>query len=236
MWQRFSERARRVILLGQEEAEKLNSAHVGTEHLLLGLARETDGCGAKVLAQIGIEPEQLRAATLAAIAPVVEPQRQASEPKLTGKAKRALELAADEARRLRHNHIGTEHLLLALLREKDGVACEVLNGLGLTLENTRAQVLIHLDEVRAPIAATAPASSRPDDTVARSRVSPAVRELLTFAAQNSREVGASQVELVHLLRAICREKSEGHQILRDAGVDVEALRQRLNKWKPFQTE
>ena len=221
MWQRFSERARRVILLGQEEAGNLNSDHVGTEHLLLGLARETDGIGAAVLQQLGVDLEQVRAATLAALAPVVNPTT--GEPKLTPKAKRVLELGADEARRMRHNYIGTEHLLLAFLREKDGMACSVLRELGLNLENTRAQVMVHLGEMSAPTAATSPDSSRSNDVAALSRVSPGVRELLYFAAQDSRESGASQVEIVHLLRALCRDDSESARILSDAGVDVDAL-------------
>lgn len=142
MWQRFTERARRVILLGQEEAGKMNSGHVGTEHLLLGLVRENEGVAAQVLQKMGVSQGKVRTE----IEQEVQPGNDAgsSEPKLTPKAKRVLELAADEARRMRHNYIGTEHLLLALLREKDGLAATVLRRLGLNLEKARTQVMEYL--------------------------------------------------------------------------------------------
>lgn len=138
MWQRFTERARRVILLAQEEAGKMNSSHVGTEHLLLGLARENDGAAAQVLTKMGVSPQHVRQEIEAEIGQPEEPS--GNEPKLTPRAKRVLELAADESRRMRLNYIGTEHLLIALLREKDGVAANVLRKLGLKIETVRTQV------------------------------------------------------------------------------------------------
>jgi hypothetical protein len=138
MWQQFTERARRVILLGQEEAGKMNSSHVGTEHLLLGLVREEEGLGAQILIKMGISLEHVRRGIEEEI---VQPyERVSNEPTLTPRAKRVLELAADESRRMKHNYIGTEHLLLALLREKDGVAANVLRKLGLDLKKTRQEV------------------------------------------------------------------------------------------------
>ena len=142
MWQRFTERARRVILLGQEEAGKMNSGHVGTEHLLLGLVRENEGVAAQVLTKMGVSLGKVRTEIEAEVQPGSDPG--GTEPKLTPKAKRVLELAADEARRMRHNYIGTEHLLLALLREKDGLAATVLRRLGLNLEKARGQVMEYL--------------------------------------------------------------------------------------------
>lgn len=142
MWQRFTERARRVILLAQEEAGKMNCSHVGTEHLLLGIVRENEGVAAQVLLQTGL--------SLALIQEEIEDEIDAieespsNEPKLTPRAKRVLELAADEARRMKHNYIGSEHLLLALIREKDGVAANVLRKLGLNLEKARQQVMEYL--------------------------------------------------------------------------------------------
>lgn len=124
MWQRFTKRARRIILLGQEEADKLNSSLVGTEHLLLGLIRENEGVGAQLLLKMGISLEQVRLNIEGEAGQTDEPAD--SEPKLTSRAKRVLELAADEARRMKHSYIGSEHLLLALIREKDGTAAKVL--------------------------------------------------------------------------------------------------------------
>jgi ATP-dependent Clp protease ATP-binding subunit ClpC len=143
MWQRFTERARRVILLGQEEAGKMGSGHVGTEHLLLGLVGESEGVASQVLQKMGVSLDKVRHE----IAVEVEAEGESAsgtEPKLTPKAKRVLELAADEARRMRHNYIGTEHLLLALLREKDGLAAKVLRKMGLNLEKVRTQVMEYL--------------------------------------------------------------------------------------------
>src|SRR4028119_21513 len=154
MWQRFTERARRVILLGQEEATKMGSAHVGTEHLLLGLVRENEGVAAQVLQKMGVNLQKVRGE--------IESEAQAgeaegsTEPKLTPKAKRVLELAADEARRMKHNYIGTEHLLLALLREKDGLAATVLRKLGLNLDKARKQV----EEYLGPEASGQPGGER----------------------------------------------------------------------------
>jgi ATP-dependent Clp protease ATP-binding subunit ClpC len=145
MWQRFTERARRVILLGQEEAGKMQTGHVGTEHLLLGLVRENEGVAAQVLQKMGIALEKVRHEVEAQAVPDGSPPPGPSaEPKLTPKAKRVLELAADEARRMRHNYIGTEHLLLALLREKEGLAAIVLRKMGLNLDKARSQVMEYL--------------------------------------------------------------------------------------------
>ena len=142
MWQRFTERARRVILLGQEEAGLANSSHVGTEHLLLGLMREQEGVGAQILTKMGVTPERLRQEIAKETERSHEPS--SSEPKLTPRAKRVLELAADEAVRMKHNYIGTEHLLLALMREKDGTAAKVLSKLGLNLEKARQEAIEYL--------------------------------------------------------------------------------------------
>ena len=142
MWQRFTERARRVILLGQEEAAKMGSRHVGTEHLLLGLVRENEGVAAQVLQKMGLSHEKVGQEIEAEVEPGSEAQGGAST--LTPKAKRTLELAADEARRMRHNYIGTEHLLLALLRDHDSLAATVLRKLGLNLDSARTQVMEYL--------------------------------------------------------------------------------------------
>ena len=226
MWQRFTERARRVILLGQEEAGKLNSGHVGTEHLLLGLARENEGIAAQVLAKMGVSLAKIRTEIEAHSQSDIE--LAAREPKLTPRAKRALELAADEARRMSHNYIGTEHLLLALLREKDGSAATILRRLGFKLDETRTQVIEYLGS-DAPAVAGTFHGALSGATVAdeQSRVAPAIREVLALAAQQSRESGSSRVEIIHLLRALCHEESESARVLSEAGVDIEALRAQL---------
>jgi len=160
MWQRFTERARKVILLAQEDAQRMGSGSVDTEHLLLGLIRDQEGVAAQVLDKVGATLEEVKAATEKQIVPSPSAPPSA-EPKLTPRAKRVLELAADEARRMKHNYIGTEHLLLGLLREKDGVAAQVLRSFGLTLEKARQEVLDYLGpEGKSPEAPPSEASQR----------------------------------------------------------------------------
>ncbi|HEX73936.1 MAG TPA: ATP-dependent Clp protease ATP-binding subunit [Dehalococcoidia bacterium] len=137
-FEKFSERARRVLTLAQEEARHFNHSYIGTEHILLGLVREEEGVAAKVLISLGIALSKVRSAVEFIIGR--SEKAGSGEIGLTPRAKRVIELAIDEARHLGHNYIGTEHLLLGLLREGDGVAAGVLDSLGITLERTRAEV------------------------------------------------------------------------------------------------
>ena len=134
---KFTERARRVLTLAQEEAQRFNHNYIGTEHLLLGLVREGDGVAAKVLANLGVELSKVRSAVEFIIG---RGDRAAvGEIGLTPRAKKVIELAVDEARRLNHHYIGTEHLLLGLVREGEGIAASVLESLGVNLERVRAE-------------------------------------------------------------------------------------------------
>ena len=136
-FEKFSERARRVLSLAQEEAQRFNHNYIGTEHVLLGLVRETDGIAAKVLANLGVELNKVRSAVEFIIG---RGERAApGEIGLTPRAKKVIELAVDEARRLNHHHIGTEHLLIGLMREGEGVAAGVLESLGVSLDKVRGE-------------------------------------------------------------------------------------------------
>jgi ATP-dependent Clp protease ATP-binding subunit ClpC len=143
-FEKFSERARRVLTLAQEEAQNFNHSYIGTEHILLGLLREDEGVGAKVLANLGVSLSKARSAVEFIIGRGEKPV--AGEIGLTPRAKRVIELAIDEARHLGHNYIGTEHLLLGLLREGGGVAADVLDSFGITLEQARTESLRVLGE------------------------------------------------------------------------------------------
>ncbi|CCO07762.1 ATP-dependent Clp protease ATP-binding subunit [Desulforamulus hydrothermalis] len=138
MFQRFTERAQKVLVLAQEEARRLKYPYIGTEHILLGLIREGEGIAAKVLAQLNISADKVRTA----VEQMVETGNQTVPADIppTPRAKRVLELAVEESRRLGHNYVGTEHLLLGLLREGEGVAAQVLTGLGADLERVRQLV------------------------------------------------------------------------------------------------
>ena len=134
---KFTERARRVLTLAQEEAQRFNHNYIGTEHLLLGLVREGDGVAAKVLSNLGVELNKVRSAVEFIIGR--GDRATTGEIGLTPRAKKVIELAVDEARRLGHSYIGTEHLLLGLVREGEGIAAGVLESLGVNLERVRAE-------------------------------------------------------------------------------------------------
>src|SRR5215210_5141953 len=138
MWQRFTERARRVVFFAEEEAAWLGENYVGTEHLLLGLVRENDNVAARILDRLGVPLGRIRS----------DIERQVTrghgnlgqDMQLTPRAKRVIDLAYEEARQLNNNYIGTEHLLLGLIREGDGLATRVLVKLGADLERARQAV------------------------------------------------------------------------------------------------
>jgi ATP-dependent Clp protease ATP-binding subunit ClpC len=136
-FEKFSERARRVLTLAQEEAQNLNHSYIGTEHILLGLVREEEGVAAKVLVSLGASLSKVRASVEFVIGRGEKPS--SGETGLTPRARRVIELAIDEARYLGHNYIGTEHLLLGLLREGEGIAAGVLDSFGITLERARTE-------------------------------------------------------------------------------------------------
>ncbi len=136
---KFTERARRTLTLAQEEAQRFNHNYIGTEHLLLGLVREGDGIAARILNNLGVQLPRVRSAVEFIIGRG-ETMRM-GEIGLTPRAKKVIELAVDEARRLNHHYIGTEHLLLGLVREGEGIAAGVLEGMGVRLEDLRAQVI-----------------------------------------------------------------------------------------------
>ena len=136
-FEKFSERARRVLSLAQEEAQRFNHNYIGTEHILLGLVRETEGVAARVLSSLTVDLGKVRSAVEFIIGRGEKPAQ--GEIGLTPRAKKVVELAVDEARRMNHTYIGTEHLLIGLLREGEGVAAGVLESLGVTLDKVRAE-------------------------------------------------------------------------------------------------
>jgi len=140
MFNRFTERARKVVILAKEEARRFNHDYIGTEHILLGLIREGEGVAATVLQKLGLSLENIRLEIEKLVQPGPATQIIGDIP-FTPRAKKALELAAEEARSLGHNYIGTEHLLLGLIREGEGIASQVLLNLGLDLNSVRNEVM-----------------------------------------------------------------------------------------------
>ncbi|MER2598061.1 MAG: ATP-dependent Clp protease ATP-binding subunit [Caldilineales bacterium] len=146
---RFSKRARKVLTMAQEEAQRLNHNYIGTEHLLLGLVKEEQGVAVKVLREMGIEPAQVIKAVERAVGKGDRPPY--GKPTLAPRTKRVIELSVEEARLMGHPYIGTEHLLLGLVREGEGIAVNVLRSLGVSLESVRtatAKSLLESDQTQ----------------------------------------------------------------------------------------
>ena len=152
MFERFTDRARRVVVLAQEEARLLNHSYIGTEHILLGLIHEGEGVAAKALESLGISLEAVRSQVEEIIG------QGGSSPSghipFTPRAKKVLELSLREALQLGHNYIGTEHILLGLIREGEGVAAQVLVKLGADLSRVRQQVIQLLSGYQGPSGST----------------------------------------------------------------------------------
>ena len=144
MFERFTDRGRRVVVYAQEEARALDHNYIGTEHILLGLVHEGEGVGAKALESLGIGLETVRQRT----EEIIGHGQGASKGHIpfTPPAKKALEQALRESQQLGHHYIGTEHILLGLIRQGDGVAAQVLAGLGADLDRVRQQVVQLLAE------------------------------------------------------------------------------------------
>ncbi|MEI3598592.1 MULTISPECIES: ATP-dependent protease ATP-binding subunit ClpC [unclassified Oceanobacillus] len=138
MFGRFTERAQKVLALSQEEAVRLGHNNIGTEHILLGLVREGEGIAAKALQSLGVQVEKIQEEVEKLIGVGKQPMQSIH---YTPRAKKVVELSQDEARKLGHSYVGTEHILLGLIREGEGVAARVLNNLGISLNKARQQVL-----------------------------------------------------------------------------------------------
>lgn len=140
MYERFTDRARKVFQLANQEAQKLNHEYIGTEHVLLGLVKEGNGIASNVLKILDINLERLRIEVEKIVRPGNKMITMGKLPQ-TPRTKAVVEYAIDEARKFNHNYIGTEHILLGLLREGEGVAAQVLLNLGVKLEEIREEVL-----------------------------------------------------------------------------------------------
>lgn len=172
MWQRFSESGRKVVYFAQEEAQAFGEGYVSTEHLLLGLLREPAFTAMRVLARIGIDPNRLRSEVEKDL-----PRREArpnQDMTLTPRAKRVIDLAFNAAKELRNNYIGTEHLLLGLIREGDGLAGRVLGKMGVRLEAAREAVVAE-QAFPSPIVIVKKPAHKPGWTVVASEVADCVR-------------------------------------------------------------
>jgi ATP-dependent Clp protease ATP-binding subunit ClpC len=229
---RFTQRARRVLTFAQEEAERLNHNYIGTEHLLLGLMREESGIAGRVLRALNVQPGQV----IEMVERITGPGRRTpfSKIDLTPRTKRVIELAVEEARRMGHHYIGTEHLLLGLVRQGDGVAMDILRQLGVSSEQIRREMAKEMQE--------ASQSSTPGRGEARSQSkkekakTPLVDQLatdLTAAAEEGKldPVIGRETEIERVIQILSRRTKNNPALIGEPGVGktaiVEGLAQRI---------
>ena len=218
---KFTERARRVLTLAQEEAQRFNHNYIGTEHLLLGLVREGDGVAAKVLANLGVELNKVRSAVEFIIGR--GDRAVLGEIGLTPRAKKVIELAVDEARRLNHHYIGTEHLLLGLVREGEGIAAGVLESLGVNLERVRAETTRILSQSMPQTAGAGARSSTRTPTVDQLGMD------LTQAARAGKldpVIGRSK-EIERVIQILSRRTKNNPVLIGEPGVGKTAIAEGL---------
>ena len=218
---KFTDRARKVLTLAQDEAQRFNHNYIGTEHLLLGLVREGEGVAARVLENMNVELPKVRTAVEFIIGrgdrPVV------GEVGLTPRAKRVIELAIDEARRLGHNYIGTEHLLLGLVREGEGIAAGVLESLGVSLDKVRHEVIRVLSQS---------SSAGPAQETKRASKTPTVDQLginLTEAARLGKldPVIGREKEIERVIQILSRRTKNNPALIGEPGVGKTAIAEGL---------
>ncbi len=236
--QRFTQRARKVLALAQEEAERLSHNYIGTEHLLLGIVREENGIAGRVLRELGAKPDR--------VAEMVERmtgagRRGASERKLdlTPRTKQVIEFAVDEARKLNHSFISTEHLLLGLIRQGDGVAIDVLRQLGLTPERIRRETLRAVQSEQQSEGAAKPQGTTSASSVAPKKErpkTPALDQLatdLTGLAEAGKldPVIGRESEIERVIQVLARRSKNNPCLIGEPGVGktaiIEGLAQRI---------
>ncbi len=245
MFERLTDRARKVMALANQEAQRFNHEYIGTEHILLGLVKEGSGVGANVLKNLDIDLRKVRLEVEKLVKSGPEMVTMGKLPQ-TPRAKKVIEYAIEEARNLNHNYVGTEHLLLGLLREHDGVAAQVLMNLGLKLEEVREEVLnllgagVQNEQDEPPAEPQEPKESSIDPTGGAARrgksKTPALdsfgRDLTELAKAGELDPVIGRFdEIERLVQVLCRRTKNNPVLLGEAGVGktaiVEGLAQRI---------
>lgn len=233
MFNRFTERARKVVILAKEEAKRLNHDYIGTEHLLIGLIKEGQGVAAAVLQNLGLSLDTIRLEVEKLVKPGPTTVISGDIP-FTPKAKKVIELAMDEARHLGHNYIGTEHLLLGLIREGEGIASQILLNLGLDLARVRSEVMSLLGSATPGMEVEPPGVGK---RAAREKSkTPALdafgRDLTALAKENKLDpVIGRKEEIERVIQILSRRTKNNPALLGEAGVGktaiVEGLAQKI---------
>jgi ATP-dependent Clp protease ATP-binding subunit ClpC len=223
MFERFTDRARKVMALANQEAQRFNHEYIGTEHILLGLVKEGSGVGANVLKNLDVDLRKVRLEVEKLVKSGPDMVTMGKLPQ-TPRAKKVIEYAIEEARNLNHNYVGTEHLLLGLLREHDGVAAQVLMNLGLKLEEVREEVLNLLG---AGVESEEPQQQEKQGQKGKSKT-PALdsfgRDLTELAREGQLDpVIGRKNEIERVIQILCRRQKNNPVLLGEAGVGKTAI-------------
>jgi ATP-dependent Clp protease ATP-binding subunit ClpC len=230
----FTDRVRKVLQMAREEAARLHHEYVGTEHILLGLIREGEGVAAAVLTNVGVDLEDIQQKIEETVKKGKAAAAAGPELPYTSRAKKVLELAMMEARELNHSYVGTEHLLLGLLREEKGIAAQVLSDAGVSLEQSRAETLRLLgsdvpppqEQGAAPAAAGGPQAVAPKSE--KKSKTPALdhfcRDLTTLAADGALDptIGRAK-EIERVMEILARRKKNNPVLIGEPGVGKTAI-------------
>jgi ATP-dependent Clp protease ATP-binding subunit ClpC len=220
-FERFTERAKKVLTLAQEEAERSHHSYIGTEHLLLGLLREGEGLAAKVLNNLGVEIGKVRQTIESVLGRNERIIIQQIIP--TSRVKKVIEISFEEARRMGHNYVGTEHLLLGLLIEGEGIAAHVLEDLGATLEKVRSEIerLLHDSTVED----SEPAQKKPSKTPLLDQFG---RDLTDMARKNVLDpVIGREMEIERVVQILSRRTKNNPALIGEPGVGKTAIAEGL---------
>ncbi len=223
MWEPFTERARRSIVLAQEEAQRLGTNYIGTEHLLLGIISEGESVAAKVLERLGLTLTRLRKEVEENTSSSQRPK--SAEIVFTPRAKKVIEIAYEEARNLSHNYIGTEHLLLGLIKESEGVAARVLNNLGADISKIKS-------EIAKILGIDAPSQQQVKERTKTPTLDQYSRDLTKLAREKKLDpVIGRQAEIDRVIQILSRRQKNNPALLGEPGVGktaiVEGLAQRI---------
>ncbi len=232
MFDKFTNRAKQVIKLAKKEAQRLNHNYLGTEHVLLGLLKLGQGVAVNVLRNLGIDFEAVRSEVekLVGYGPEIQVY---GDPALTGKVKKVFEFANEEASGLNHNYVGTEHLLLGLLRQTDGVAAQVLENLGVDLKEIRKEVLKELEtfNLQLPplgVAGASPTAPKAADKTPTADKMPALKayghDLTDMCREGKMDpVIGRKKEVERLILILCRRRKNNPVLVGEAGVGKTAI-------------
>ncbi|HXT61092.1 MAG TPA: Clp protease N-terminal domain-containing protein, partial [Pirellulales bacterium] len=243
MYERFTDRARKVMQLANQEAQRFNHEYIGTEHVLLGLIKEGSGVAANVLKNLDVDLRKIRLEVEKLVQSGPDMVTMGKLPQ-TPRAKKVIEYSMEEARNLNHNYVGTEHILLGLLREQEGVAAQVLMNLGLKLEEVREEVLNLLGHgiegseggERSPSGGSGGSGSSGESSKSSKSKTPALdsfgRDLTELARQGKLDpVIGREKEIERAIQILCRRTKNNPVLIGEPGVGktaiVEGLAQRI---------